>query len=377
MTQNFTQDSQPIATNFFKKKITLQNQYFDTKAQLNLRIANSKVMAANFDGELDVLKLLEPQLTNRSWTENLQFLDNQLRGPYRKHISMNHILLLEKLAKITAHVPKRAIYLRTMRLEFERIEQHLLFLSEIALKLSFPLLQLRLLDFKEKTARLKRQLFPPSNKPFNVIGGVGFNLSQQMISFAKEQLIRLQKKSLFISRLFNRNWVIKNRLKDVGFLTRADAKKYGLVGPLARSTGITDDIRVSDPYLAYPEIDFSLPVSDFCDLYGEVLVRIDEIQESFKILRELLRNLPAGAIKLIEVPEELSIGTISNRLETPSGELFSFIVNKNKEILSAPNVYQFTSPLKINQQGILLRLSGEVLENINLLVATISEGWSD
>ncbi|RLI63152.1 MAG: hypothetical protein DRO63_08755, partial [Candidatus Gerdarchaeota archaeon] len=190
MTQNFTQDSQPIAKNFFKKKITLQNQYFDTKAQLNLRIANSKVMAANFDGELDVLKLLEPQLTNRSWTENLQFLDNQLRGPYRKHISMNHILLLEKLAKITAHVPKRAIYLRTMRLEFERIEQHLLFLSEIALKLSFPLLQLRLLDFKEKTARLKWQLFPPSNKPFNVIGGVGFNLSQQMISFAKEQLIR-------------------------------------------------------------------------------------------------------------------------------------------------------------------------------------------
>jgi len=361
----------------FEKKVMLRNRFSNTTVVLTLKVSDERILGAKFDGELDPLTAIYSHLETCTWEEALQQL-SQSPAPYRNHLLLNHILILEKFFKISSEIPRRATYLRTVLLELERIITHLKFLGAIAQAFTFPFLQLRLLDFTSKIKRLGQRLTAsPPSEPFLILGGVQDSNNQKMIPKILEQLKELWKKSEVLTYIFKRNLTIRNALQDVGFITRADAKKFSFVGPLARSTGITEDLRKTEPYLAYNDIDFSIPVSDACDLFGEVLVRIDEIQESFKICIQLLARLPDGTVKF-EVPREgLMLGTTINRLETPSGELFTFVLNKEKTLQNSPRVYQVTSPLKVNQQGILLRLSGEMLDNLSPLVAAISEGWSE
>jgi NADH-quinone oxidoreductase subunit D len=99
-----------------------------------------------------------------------------------------------------------------------------------------------------------------------------------------------------IDRLLTRNPIFVNRTKDLGVISREDAIRYGITGPNLRGTGVEYDVRKAKPYLDYEKYDFEIPIGTVGDAYDRYLVRIEEMRQSVKILRQVIQNLPSGPV---------------------------------------------------------------------------------
>ena len=101
-----------------------------------------------------------------------------------------------------------------------------------------------------------------------------------------------------ITRLFNRNRIFIDRLRGIGVLSKEDAINLSCTGPIARASGVVRDLRKDEPYLAYKDFDFKVVCATGGDCYARYLVRMDEMVESLKIVRQAIENLPAGAVNV-------------------------------------------------------------------------------
>jgi NADH:ubiquinone oxidoreductase subunit D len=241
---------------------------------------------------------------------------------------------------------------------------------------SYPILYTKAISLQKIVYDLLIDLTSTTNgKPFPRIGGVAKDFDKKTSNRLYSTLTSIERNNIKLRRKISRNIILKGLLQDVGFISRETARKLSLVGPIARASGITDDIRKSDPYAAYESVSFNVPVYDSCDLYGEVMVRFDEILESIQIVRQLLTNLPEGSVyqqlNHIQTPANNSL----MRVETPVGELFSFAMNKKGSLADKPVNYSIISPIKLNIQGILSRLSGESFDNVTAILLLVGEGW--
>jgi len=131
--------------------------------------------------------------------------------------------------------------------------------------------------------------------------------------------------------IIKKDKVTKERLVNVGIITRQQAKRYCLVGPTSRASGFNNDIREKHPYDAYPYLDFDVMVSKQGDAYARLTVRLTEVFESIKIIRQLMKNLPKGEIpksKLVFIKE----GIATSQVEAPRGENFYFTIIKENKV---------------------------------------------
>ncbi|MBN1329013.1 MAG: hypothetical protein JXA54_06025 [Candidatus Heimdallarchaeota archaeon] len=360
----------------FDKTIELRNIYIPDTVKLELKNDGEKITASKIDGNMDVLQIITEKLEQNTWEEGLLFLRTKL-NPYPYHLQFAYIHTLEKLVGNSLIVPERANYLRTILLEFERIASHVSILAKMLQVISYPFIYAQIIHLKLQVEKILYDYFSPKDKGKSsiLIGGLDVYLTQKMVAKLQKTIIILKEQAEKIHHKIAKNIVFKGLFKEVGFLSRELALKYSLVGPIARSVGITDDVRKTDPYAAYKEVYFSIPVSDSCDLYGETMVIFDEINESISIISQLLDNLPNGSlyqnISNLEIPAK----NVITRIETPMGEMFCFAISKSGSLASSPRLFRITSPQKINIQGFLTRLSGEIIENLPLISSIIGEGW--
>jgi NADH-quinone oxidoreductase subunit D len=221
--------------------------------------------------------------------------------------------------------PKIVRYLRTMEMELERLSSHMLWAGFMAHEIGYEALFMffwrereNVLDIFEKVTGGR------VHHNFHSLGSVRFSLEPQGRGFVLERLDKLQKKMEQYLGTFRSDSIIKARLKGVGTLTREDAKRMCLVGPTARGSGINNDVRKRDPHYAYPEVDFDVPLEDRGDAWSRTLVRVREILESIKIIRQLVKGMPEG-----KVPKAAFFGKRSaectGRSEAPRGEDWHFL----------------------------------------------------
>ena len=234
----------------------------------------------------------EKLIEYKTYLQALPYMD---RLDYVSPMCMEHsyVLAIEKLAGI--EVPLRAKYLRTMFAEITRILNHILNTTTHAMDVGAmtPILWLfeereKLMQFYERVsgARFHAAWFRP--------GGVHQDLPDGLVQDIADWCDGFGKVLDEMQGLVADNRIFKQRNVDIGIISKDDAIAWGFTGPCIRASGVAWDLRKSQPYDAYHLVDFDVPVSTDGDCYARFMVRMQEMRESVKIIRQCLRDLPAG-----------------------------------------------------------------------------------
>jgi NADH-quinone oxidoreductase subunit D len=234
----------------------------------------------------------EKLIEYKTYLQALPYMD---RLDYVSPMCMEHsyVLAIEKLAGI--EVPLRAKYLRTMFAEITRILNHILNTTTHAMDVGAmtPILWLfeereKLMQFYERVsgARFHAAWFRP--------GGVHQDLPDGLVQDIADWCDGFGKVLGEMQGLVADNRIFKQRNVDIGIISKEDAIAWGFTGPCIRASGVAWDLRKSQPYDAYHLVDFDVPVSTDGDCYARFMVRMQEMRESVKIIRQCLRDLPAG-----------------------------------------------------------------------------------
>ena len=207
-----------------------------------------------------------------------------------------YVLAIENLLGI--EIPGRAQYIRVLYSEITRILNHLLNVTTMALDIGAmtPMLwgfeeREKLMEFYERVsgARMHANYFRP--------GGVHRDLPAGLIEDIADWTKTFPKVLDDIERLLNENRIFRQRTVDIGVMSIEEALDYGFTGPMLRASGMPWDLRKSQPYEVYDRMDFDIPVGRHGDCFDRYLVRMAEMRESLKIMRQCIQEMPAGPIK--------------------------------------------------------------------------------
>jgi len=270
-------------------------------------------------------------------------------------------------------IPERAAYLRALIFELERVHSHLLLLGVMAYEIGYDTLFMQIWNMREAVLDLFEEVTGNRvHHSMNVIGGVRWDLTPVMalrVSRVADGVEDAQRRirTAFMDR------TVKKRLVGVGVMSRADARASCLVGPTARASGLTMDVRKDDPYAAYSELkdDYSVVVSDGMDAMARVDVRVRELAESVNIIRAILGRLPPGEIRLKESPMravKVPEGEAVSRVEAPRGELIYYLRTDGNEGLRRLKV---RTPSQANFAGIRQMMVGGELADVPVILASI------
>lgn len=192
------------------------------------------------------------------------------------------------------------------------------------------------------------------------IGGVRRDLKDTDLPKIKTTLIELRKKLPFYRQVYENEPSLRARMKNVGILKREDALKLGVVGPVARGSGVDIDVRKDEPYEAYSEIPFKEIVYQDGDTWARMNVRMDEVEESINIIEYALDHLPTGPFR-VKVPRVVPAGEAVNRVEAPRGELFCYIKSNGTAM---PERVKVRTPTYANIPSFLKTAIGENIADV-------------
>jgi NADH-quinone oxidoreductase subunit D len=288
---------------------------------------------------------MEKLAEERTWTQNIPFTD---RMDYLAAMTGNlsYCLAVEKLAGI--EVPERAQCLRVIFGELQRIASHAMangtFINDCG-AWQTPLFYMfrereKILDLFEMTCGARLTL------NYMRIGGVAFDVPDEFMPALRALIDELPDRIDEYERLLVDNEILLMRARDVGVLPADLAINASTSGPVLRGSGIAWDIRKADPYSGYEQYDFDIPVGHQGDCYDRFMVRMEEVRQSVRIIKQAMERLPPGPFTA-EVPLNLRPppGEIYSRIESPKGELGFYLVSDG-----SPNPYRFhvRSPSLIN-----------------------------
>jgi formate hydrogenlyase subunit 5 len=233
---------------------------------------------------------------------------------------------VEAVEKIMGtQVPPRGKYIRTIILELNRLHSHLLLLGHAGLEIGYETLFQYMWRDREPIMDLTELL--TGNRVIAstlTVGGVRRDIKETDIPKIKTALADLKKKMGFYRQLYEGEPTLKMRTQNVGTLAKEDALRLCVVGPVARGSDVSIDVRKEEPYEAYGEIPFKLITYNTGDSWARFMVRLDEIYESISIIDYALDHLPTGSFR-VRVPRVVPAGEAVNRVEAPRGELFYYV----------------------------------------------------
>jgi NADH-quinone oxidoreductase subunit D len=236
---------------------------------------------------------IEKNLEYRTWTQGVTFVT---RADYLMplHNEAAYCLAVERLLGIEDKIPERANVIRVLMMELNRISSHLGGIGPFGLELGATTVFIygmrereKVLDLFELIAGLRLNL------AFIRPGGVAQDLPSGAIEKLREFLAVMPDKLADIRALFDAAPVFHARTKGVAYLDLAGCMTLGITGPMLRSTGLPWDLRKSQPYCGYETYDFDVPTVTSCDAYGRYLVRMDEIDQSLRIIGQCVDRLAA------------------------------------------------------------------------------------
>ena len=211
------------------------------------------------------------------------------------NMSLGYVRAIEKAMDI--EVPPRAKYIRTILAELCRIGTHLYDAGILSVFIGHTTGFMWPFGLREYICEaICRISGARVTASFIVPGGVRRDVDEKTLRFIKSMTYTMEEKLEKFERIFVKNPAVIMRLKDVGVLEKKDAIKFGVVGPFLRASGVEYDVRKVEPYEAYDEIGFDIPVADDGDSYSRFLVRVNEIHQSLNIIRRAVTDIPEGPI---------------------------------------------------------------------------------
>lgn len=233
-----------------------------------------------------------------------QFLPNLARLDYLSALSYNHgyVLAVEKAASI--EVPERAEYIRVITVELNRIASHLVWFGAYVLDLGGFTPLMYAFDDREAIIDLLESVTGSRlTYCYFRFGGLYNDIDDDFIEGTRRFIKRMRKALIMYEKLVTGNIIFMKRLKDQGPISKELCRKYGATGPVARGSGINYDVRKNEPYSVYSEFDFDVPVYSECDSFARYMVRMDEMEQSLRIIEQGLDKLPDGPINPAKKPK--------------------------------------------------------------------------
>ena len=313
---------------------------------------------------------IEKGCEQRSYTQDL-YLVERVCGICSFSHSTAFIQAVEEIAGL--ELPARAIYIRTIIAELERLHSHLLWLGVAGHEIGFDtLLMYTWRDREQVMILLARLTGNRVNYGMNTVGGVRRDIAPDMLPEILKVMDSLEERTKYYIDLAMREQTVIQRLSGVGKLSREDCLLLGTVGPTARASGVDRDTRRDDPYAAYADVTFKVIVDNHCDVYGRTIVRLGELMESFSIIRQLVKQIPEGPIA-VKAPRRIPEGEAVSRYEAPRGEDVHYVRGNGSE---KPERVKVRAPTLANTQSVSKMLEDGYLADLPIVIAAIDPCFS-
>lgn len=306
---------------------------------------------------------LEKLTETKEYTQNV-FVVERVCGICSFMHALAYCQGLESLMNI--QIPDRARYLRVIWGELHRIHSHLLWLGLLADSFGFESLFMQLwrnrekvMDIMEETAGSRVIIST------NAVGGTRRDISKDMLLKIQIIVDEIKEDLIQVEKVFFNDYTVKHRLVGVGTLTTEEAYTFGAVGPMARASGINQDLRTTG-YAAYGELDFQPVVEKDGDSYARTVVRLKEVYQSVSLIKQAIAKIPDGEIS---VPVKGNPnGEVISRVEQPRGEVLYYLKGNGTKNLDRLRI---RTPTFANIPTLLKMLPGSQLADVPVLLLTI------
>jgi NADH-quinone oxidoreductase subunit D len=313
---------------------------------------------------------IEKGCEDRSYIQGL-YLVERICGICSHSHAVAFSQAVEELLKV--EIPKRAAFIRVIIGELERIHSHLLWLGIAAHEIGYDTLYMYTWRDREIVQDLLEMLTGNRvNYSVNTIGGVRRDISSDQAKVTNEGLDKLEERTKFYINVAVQEKTFKMRTQNVGKLPRDIARKLAAVGPVARGSSLPNDVRIDDPYAVYGEIPLCAITSDRTDVFGRAEVRLNELLQSYKIIRFALEHLPEGPLS-VKVTRRVPAGEAFSRYETPRGELIHYIKSNGTD---KPERVKVRAPSMANIPALKYMLEGYFIADIPIILAAIDPCFS-
>jgi NADH-quinone oxidoreductase subunit D len=317
------------------------------------------------------------------------------RLDYNSAFAMNHGFCEAAEKLMGVEVPARGRYIRTIAHELSRVANHLLWLGVHIMDLGTQTFLVICFRDREYVLDLLEMLTGARmTHSFARIGGVAKDLPDGFDGRCRKVIEFLPKRIAEYERIVKHNRIYYKRAKNVGIFTSEDCYAWRVTGPTLRAAGVARDLRKDEPYAAYPEIDFEVAVEYNADVYDRFLIRMKEMRESCKIIRQCLDNLPPGPFLARDAGHSLPVkkdvlrdsaamiqdfyqvfqgpqvpkGEVYRAIEVPKGEMGVYIRSEGG---AKPARVRFTTPSFYHGQALPALTEGEMFADMVAIFASI------
>lgn len=324
-----------------------------------------------------------------------EFIPHTDRLDYLSPLSNNvaYVLAVEKLCGI--EVPVRAQYIRVLCCEMARVASHLVAVGSMAMDVGALTVLLWTFREREKLLDIYDVLCGARfTTSYTRIGGLQQDWTPQCTAMLTAFLDEFNQDLAEVEALLSTNRIFIDRCENTGYISREDAVGLGITGPILRATGVPHDLRRDNPYLVYPELDFDVITLTEGDSLARFYVRIAEMKESAKMLRQTLQKMPQGAIHtrdtkkvlpkkertytrmeelihdfmLINIGIDPPVGEVYHGIESSKGEFGLYIISDGT---GNPWRMKIHSPSMVNISALPVMLKGAMVSDIVAIIGSI------
>ncbi len=314
---------------------------------------------------------IEKGAESRNWNQNL-YLVERICGICSHIHAFTYARGVERLAKVA--VPARAQAIRVLVAELERIHSHMLWFGVAAHEAGFDTLFMFSWRDRETIMDILESLTGNRvNYSANVLGGVKFDVTDEHRKMILEAVDFMEKRTKHYLDVVTTDAMFLQRTRGIGVANLEQAKRLGILGPTARASGVRRDVRVDAPYSAYDQFPIKMVVETAGDLEARFVVRLKELFESYRVIREILDNLPEGDLQVKRFPRRLKPGEVISRVEAPRGEVFYYIRSSGKD---SPERLKVRTPTMMNMASVLAMAVGHQLADMPMLLVGIDPCFS-
>jgi NADH-quinone oxidoreductase subunit C/D len=348
--------------------VNMGPQHPATHGVLHLRVSLEGETVKKIDPHFGYIhRGIEKMCEAYTYPQMLHLADrlDYLSGTMNRHAVC---LCVEKALQL--EVPERAQYVRTILDELTRIASHLLGWGCMCMDMGSITAFVYGMRDREKIM----DIFEESGGGrlmcnYSVIGGLSKDIHPNFLKRVKEFIPYMRKMLKEYHILFTENPIARGRMRDIGFLTKEQAIAYGVTGPSGRASGWMNDVRKLEPYAAYDKIKFEPMMRTEGGTFERYIVRLDEVEESLKILEQLVDGMPEGDFcaktkAIIKLPE----GEYFQRVENARGDFGVYISSKGDK---NPYRVKFRSPCMTLVSALSPITCGEKIADLVMIGASL------
>jgi len=307
--------------------------------------------------------------------------------------NLSYCLAVEKLLDL--EIPKRAQYLRVMLAELQRIAAHLLWIATHALDIGAMTVFFYAFRERETILGILEQATGARLTPsFIRIGGLARDIPDTFADSVRAFVDDFPKRVDEYETLLTDNIIWKKRTQNIAPLSKEDALNYGITGPVLRASGVYYDVRKAYPYSSYDEFDFEIPLGKNSDVYDRYLVRLKEMRQSNRIVKQAVEKLPGGPVRARSFPvvppdkEDVQrdiaalirhfkimaegfktpCGEVYSSIEAPKGELGFYIVSDGT---NKPFRMRIRPPSFINLGALPKIIEGQMIADVVAAIGSL------